>query len=332
MSYKAEFVSHDLYKQLCQRIHSMNSYGRKKHIDKLNGVDRTNKIYAQKTLQNHLIYCRLFSEWCKKVHPDATIKTASQFVPEYLQFCLDKGLSVGTVKVYRASLNKIFKITTDLPNFITLPELNRTKFTRSRGEKKQDKHFSEIKHHDIVLLAKATGGRRNDLQSVQKGDLVSKSFLETNKNFLDIHEKIIANDALTAFPDTYYFIHFRRSKGGRSRYSPIDNKYLNEALKLFQGNPEEKVLHDKISKAADIHAYRAEYANSIYDYIARDVDKIPYDKINKGTGHPYQSDVYHCRGNMKGIAFDRKALRAVSIALGHGHQRFEIFVNNYFRP
>ena len=51
MSYKAEFVSHDLYKQLCQRIHSMNSYGRKKHIDKLNGVDRTNKIY---TLQENV--------------------------------------------------------------------------------------------------------------------------------------------------------------------------------------------------------------------------------------------------------------------------------------
>ena len=83
----------------------------------------------------------------------------------------------------------------------------------------------------------------------------------------------------------------------------------------------------KIPSNADTHSYRADYAKSLYNMLARPIDKIPFDSVNKGTGRKYQSEVYVCRGEKKGVKYDRRAMLQVSRALGHN--RVSVIASNY---
>lgn len=105
------------------------------------------------------------------------------------------------------------------------------------------------------------------------------------------------------------------AKGGRPRLAPIvGNVDKIKAMMDAAGN--EKVFK-KVQTGADIHSYRADYATAVYNQYARPLNKIPYDKINKGTGKRYQSEVYVCRGENAGKKFDKKAMLEASHALGH---------------
>ena len=73
----------------------------------------------------------------------------------------------------------------------------------------------------------------------------------------------------------------------------------------------------------------AEYATAIYKAHARPIDQIPHDRVNKGTGHRYQSQVYTCRKDEAGRKLDKAAMLLCSKALGHN--RLEVVANNYIR-
>ena len=88
-------------------------------------------------------------------------------------------------------------------------------------------------------------------------------------------------------------------------------------------------MWEHVSQNADIHSYRAEYATQMYKMYARKIDQIPYDRINKGTGKAYQSEVYNCRKDEAGKKLDRRAMELCSKALGHN--RVEVVANNYIR-
>ena len=75
--------------------------------------------------------------------------------------------------------------------------------------------------------------------------------------------------------------------------------------------------------------YRAEYATAIYKSHARPIAEIPYDRVNKGTGRRYQSQVYTCRKDESGRKLDKAAMLVCSKALGHN--RLEVVANNYIR-
>ena len=85
----------------------------------------------------------------------------------------------------------------------------------------------------------------------------------------------------------------------------------------------------QVHKCADIHAYRAEYATDIYRKYARPIEEIPYDKVNKGTGKRYQSEVYSCRKDEAGKKLDKAAMLVCSKALGHN--RISVVADNYIR-
>ena len=67
----------------------------------------------------------------------------------------------------------------------------------------------------------------------------------------------------------------------------------------------------------------------MYKDNARPIDKIPYDKVNKGTGHEYQSEVYTCRKDERKKKLDKGAMVKCSKALGHN--RPEIVAGSYIR-
>ena len=66
---------------------------------------------------------------------------------------------------------------------------------------------------------------------------------------------------------------------------------------------------------------------ALYKSYAREPEDIPYDKVNKGNGKKYQSDVYVCRGDMKGLKLDKRAMLIVEKALGH--ESLHTFASHY---
>lgn len=60
-----------------------------------------------------------------------------------------------------------------------------------------------------------------------------------------------------------------------------------------------------VPNRAPCHAYRADFARSMYASMARD------------TGSLHGKQLYRCKGDMAGKVFDRAALSKVSRALGH---------------
>lgn len=78
-----------------------------------------------------------------------------------------------------------------------------------------------------------------------------------------------------------------------------------------------------------IHGYRGDYATAIYKAHAREIKDIPYDRVNRGTGKRYQSQVYTCRKDEAGKKLDKAAMLICSKALGHN--RISVVADNYIR-
>ena len=92
--------------------------------------------------------------------------------------------------------------------------------------------------------------------------------------------------------------------------------------------PDEKVWQH-VNENADIHSYRAEYATTMYRAYARNIEDIPYDRVNRGTGKRFQSEVYVCRKDEAGRKLDKAAMLLCSKALGHN--RISVVADNYIR-
>lgn len=118
-------------------------------------------------------------------------------------------------------------------------------------------------------------------------------------------------------------------KAARERVSPIIGKNAAQIVERIRSTPSGEKVWQHIHQSADIHGYRAEYATDIYRAHARPIEEIPYDRVNKGTGRKFQSDVYTCRKDESGKKLDKKAMLICSKALGHN--RIEVVANNYIR-
>ena len=74
-------------------------------------------------------------------------------------------------------------------------------------------------------------------------------------------------------------------------------------------------LFEHISGHADIHGYRRDYAQALYDREKRSLNELEW------------TDIYYCRGSRKGLKYDKIALGAVSKALGHS--RLSVCAEHY---
>lgn len=164
----------------------------------------------------------------------------------------------------------------------------RNDIQRSRGEKIRDTHFSEKNNEELVIFCKSTGLRRCELSQIRGTDL----FFKGKTPFLKVS---------------------RNTKGGRVRNVPL---VINTELivQLLEKAGENK-LFSKISSNADIHGYRGDFAKNLYKLYARDINNIP------------KEDRYHCRKDLKGICYDKKAMKIVTEALGHS--RIDVIAGHY---
>lgn len=336
MGRRNKSYSKDLHQQVYERLTSMQSFGESKKQAMEEGTAK-DKIFSFSTYQTYWKHCKYFVKWMKEEHSDVTtLKKAKAYVAEWLQS--RENYSAWTIQTEAAALNKLFGIRPDDPERFQPPKRNREDIKRSRTDAVRDRHFSVTNNDELIKFCKGTGLRRAGVESVKGKDLMTKAdIIEQIKRIEFIREDkrtsadktmlAICKDAMM-FKDQDYFIHIKE-KGGRERISPIIGPNTQQIVERFRITDPDKKVWQHVPGGADIHGYRGDYATSIYRMYARDIKDIPYDRVNRGTGRPYQSDVYHCRKDEAGKKLDRRAMLLCSKALGHN--RIEVVANNYIR-
>ena len=294
------------------------AFGESKKEAVKNGTDGQ-KIFSFNTYQSYWKHTKYFLAYIKQKRPECTtLKSAKKYVNEWLQVRADQGL--------------------EDENYFNPPKRNREDIKRSRGDRVRDKHFSVTNNDELIKFCKGTGLRRSELGMLKGGDLVTKEEIEREIAALESvpvqertpeEEKRLGVLQDTRLFDCKYYIHVRNGKGGRERVSPIIGKNAAQIVERIRNTPNDEKVWQHIHQSADIHSYRAEYATDIYRAHARPIEEIPYDRVNKGTGRKFQSDVYTCRKDESGKKLDKKAMLICSKALGHN--RIEVVANNYIR-
>jgi len=175
-------------------------------------------------------------------------------------------------------------------SFIELPTRRRSDIVRSRYDVTRDRHFSSSKNSTLIDFCKSCGLRRSELNNIKREDCY----------------KI----------DGQWFIHVKNGKGGKSRDVPClpMNK---ECVQKILNTPFGEKIWPKIHSGCDVHSYRAIFASSLYKNIARPITQIP------------RNERYYCRGDLKGVVYDKKAMLEVSKALGH--ERICVIAYSYLR-
>jgi hypothetical protein len=138
--------------------------------------------------------------------------------------------------------------------------------------------FSEERNREFVDFCKATGLRKHEFPNLRAENL---------------HFDHATNQ---------YMIVDLKGKGGLLRSFPVLSK---EAVERIMNTPAGQKVWAKIPTRPDIHSYRAEYCKAIYNRHARPLADIP------------GSERYYCRGDLKGIVYDKRAMLIASQALGH---------------
>lgn len=328
----------DLHQQAYDRLNGMQAFGESKKEAVANGTDR-GKIFSFNTYQTYWKHTKYFLKYIKEVHPECTtLKSAKKYVNEWLQLRTDQGLSAWTIQTEAKALSKLYGIQPDDEGYFKPPKRNREDIKRSRGDRVRDRHFSEENNDELVKFCKGTGLRRSELMELRGKDLVTRAQIEdeiARLNALPAGERSAAADKRlemlqdTRLFDEEYFTHVRNGKCGRERLSPIIGRFAGQIIGRIRETPAEEKVWQYVNTNADIHGYRAEYATAIYKTHARPIQDIPYDRVHRGTGRRYQSEVYTCRKDEAGKKLDKAAMLVCSKALGHN--RISVVADNYIR-
>ena len=334
-----------LRQQAYYKLKGMQAFGESKK-NSIKTDQAKDKIFSFSTFRTYWKHIKYFVAWMNKTHPEiTTLKAAKPYVNEWLQSRVDqvdingRSLSAWTIQTETAALGKLFSIDRDDPNRFVPPPRKRENIKRSRESAVRDKHFSKTNNAALISFCRGTGLRRAGIQSITGKDLVTRAQIDAEihritaipsaeRSSHDVTLLNICMDTKLFGPSQIYYVH-TREKGGRERLAPIVGPDVDEIIQRFrETKPDEKVW-GHVNSNADIHSYRADYALRVYRKYARPMDKIPYDRINKGSGRQFQGDVYTCRKDEYGKKLDKKAMLICSKALGHN--RVEVVASNYLR-
>lgn len=338
MGRRNKAYSKDLHQQAYDRLTGMQAFGESKKEAVANGTDR-DKIFSINTYKGYWKHTKYFIKYIKDKHPECTtLKSARKYVNEWLQYRADQGLSAWTVQMEAKAMGKLYGITPEDKDYFNPPKRRRQDIKRSRGVRVRDRHFSKTNNDELIRFCRGTGLRRSELESLKGKDLVTREQIEAEISRLDSipegkrtpqevrHLEVLKD---TRMFDCEYFTHVRSGKGGRERMSPIIGKDAGQIIERMQNTAAEDRVWQHVHKSADIHSYRGDYATAMYRACARAIEEIPYDRVNKGTGKRYQSEVYVCRKDEAGRKLDKAAMLVCSKALGHN--RISVVADNYLR-
>lgn len=329
----------DLHQQAYEKLNSMQAAGQSKKEAIAAGTAK-DKIFAYSTYDSYWKHIKYFLKWVQEKYPECTtLKAAKRYVNEWLQIRTDhtnlngEHYSAWTIHLEASALNKLYQIDEAHPDRFRPPKRKRKDIVRSRGKKKRDEHLSEKNNEELINFCKGCGFRRQVLEKLRGDDLYDRSRIETalEKALAEQDGSMIkaCRDALVTFPDKEYFILHRSDKGGKTRISPIVGPNKDKIIRrMMDTKPDERVWW-YVNSNCDVHGYRSDYATYLYKEYARPIKSLHFDNKIRCADGKYRSEIYVCRIDERGKKLDRKALHAVSIALGHNRE--DTAISNYIR-
>lgn len=307
--------------QMHQKIDSLLCIGESKHQAKeaygkyckdnniKHNPSKTMGIYSIKTADNYRQVISEFGDWLKsnknEIWSTKDLSSVSKdTVKEYLQY-RDKSCSPYTVSRDMSALNKVLNLDLSKKE-CNLQQRSYKDVTRSRGDKLHDKQYNANNYKDQILIAQSFGLRRESI--------VGGSY------------QIKAVSLFSSYGEVYCSV---IEKGGRYREAPCLAEYKEQVLETFSVqerplqnlenevkkqqfielyNSSGNLLFDNYTSKIDNHAFRAEYAQALYNQLLED-------------------NYYPNSDNYRGYVKD--ALQEVSEALGHN--RLSVVVEHYLR-
>lgn len=277
MSHKSKV---SLAEQLKNTLTAKLAIGRSKAKDKKDGIDCRDYIYSWNTYKTYYREGKRFINFCKaKGYKCRTLADCRPYCDEWLADSIERNLSPFTLKLYVATLSKIYSETSE--SFIDTPARLRKNVFRSRREAVRDRNFSAEKHADLLEFAASTGLRRAEIKALRGSKLIQDA---------DGNYRILVNSA---------------SKGGRPREALIIGN-VQKIVDMMRAAGEGKVFPGGINSSIDIHHLRATYACDLYRHLMK-TEGIPDDR----------NDRYICRRDMRSRVYSKKLMAVVSENLGH---------------
>ena len=273
--------------QIDKRLSSICKFGESR--DRYKQYNNDSKyIFSHRTKQNYFKAMRHLFFYCKEKYGIKDVRDCEQYVNEYIQDCRNRNLSSYTQKSYLSAFRKYYD--SSFSDVVT-DSRARSKIKRSRYDTKRARNFSIENNRDLIDFCKSTGLRRSELETLTGGD---------TKVYFD--EK---GDA---------YISGVKGKGGKVRDVRILANNPN-VIRKIKNTAADQPVWGTVHSAANIHGYRADYAQALYKSVARPAGQLK------------QEEKYICQRDMAGVVFDRKAMKIVSESLGHN--RIGIVAQNY---
>ena len=277
MSHKSKV---SLAEQLKNTLTEKMAIGRSKANDKANGIDCRSYIYSWNSYKTYYKQGKAFIKFCKaKGYKCRTLADCRPYCDAWLADSLARGLSPFTLKLYVATLSKIYSETS--ASFMETPARLRKNVFRSRREAVRDRNYSAEKHADLLEFAASTGLRRAEIKALRGSKLIQDA---------DGNYRILVNSA---------------SKGGRPREALIIGN-VQKIVDMMRAAGDGKVFPDGVPSCIDIHHERSTYACNLYRYLMK-TQGIPNDP----------KDRYICRRDMRSRVYSKKLMAVVSQNLGH---------------
>ena len=296
----------DIHHEVKIALQKMESFGQSKYHDKLSG-DTQGKIYSFSTARAYNRDCQRFATYVAENSPtgrNTSLQDAFKYAKEYIAKENASEKSPYTIKAERSALAKLYQCKAE--ELGTVRERSRENITRSRertvvsektgkiikNQSTRAGRFSEKNHAAEVAFARGTGMRRSEMEQVRGNQL---------------HQRA----------DGSYYIRMvgNQCKGGREREIPVRGD-VDRIVEMCRAADSGKVF-ESVPAHMDVHHYRSEYASNLYNELARVPGEIP------------KEDRYCCRNDLKGVWYDKPAMKEVSEALGHS--RISVIAEHYLR-
>lgn len=276
--------------QVKSRFRELDHTGQKKALDPNNEY-----IHSFGTMKTYLKHSLDFATYCRKNYGCKTIEECRPYVKGFIE---NNDYSAWVKKAQRSAIAKLYGVKSKEFGDIDTGQRSRATVKRSRGGTVREKHFSETgKYKAYVDFCKGTGLRKAEIESLRGTSFYRD---ENGKAFLRVT---------------------KGTKGGRIRTVPILEEYVNlvenTCLKAGKNKVIPLLADDRLKapSGANTHGYRAEYAKALYDRLKRPLDIVP------------TNERYYCRGDLRGVIYDKNAMSEVSQALGH--TRINVIASSY---
>ena len=274
--------------QIKQRLTQLTRYGDSKHVAKKSEGPHPKGIFSMKTYDNYVQKCLLFAEWVKSTYGARDLKDLPQYMNEYIEY--RKTVTKGNGELLSAWTVKLDRAAIEK---LFEPEGYKISVDLPK-RKRQDitKNRTEIKDfsetkHNVLVRFGKSCG-------VRREELLDLKYIN-----IDVENGTVL---------------IEQGKGGKMRTINVLDRSILEEITRGDHDPWDSVF-DRVPVRYPEHRYRRYYAQTLYKQLARPIEEIP------------RHERYYCRGDYKGVIYDKIAMMEVSKQLGHA--RTSVIASHY---